>query len=174
MSVLVCGLATMKIDPPWPPSPPLGPPRGTNFSRRNARQPRPPWPAATWMSTSSTNITIGELANWRAGESRDGSIRRLSDCAIHQLYGLLDWLDADDAAVRAVVLELHAAGDLREDRVVFAEAGVQPRAESPPALTHDDGAAGDEIAVVRLHTQPLRVGVAAVARAALTFLMSHT
>ena len=33
-----------------------GPPRGTNFSRRKLRQPRPPSPAVTWMSTSSTNI----------------------------------------------------------------------------------------------------------------------
>ena len=36
--------------------PPLGPPRGTNFSRRKLSAPRPPWPAATWISTSSTNM----------------------------------------------------------------------------------------------------------------------
>src|SRR5439155_270378 len=46
-------------------------------------------------------------------------------------------LDADDAAVRAVVLELHAARDLREDRVVLAEAGVEARTESTSALADD-------------------------------------
>src|SRR5439155_24963602 len=86
---------------------------------------------------------------------------------------LFNWLDADDTAVRAVVFELHAAGDLREDRVVLAEARVEPGTEPAPALADDDRAAGDEVAVVRLHAEPLRVGVAAVAGAALTFLMSH-
>ena len=39
--------ATRYTEPPCPPSPPLGPPRGTNFSRLNAMAPAPPWPAAT-------------------------------------------------------------------------------------------------------------------------------
>ncbi len=65
--------------------------------------------------------------------------------------------------LRAVVLEPDAPGDLREDRVVLAEARVQPGTETPAALPHDDGAAGDDVAVVRLDAQPLRVGVAAVA-----------
>src|ERR1700744_2093637 len=51
-------VATMVIFPPWPPSPPLGPPRGTYFSRRNARQPLPPSPALTVIFTSSTNIWV--------------------------------------------------------------------------------------------------------------------
>src|SRR3970040_2887911 len=42
--------------PPSPPSPPLGPPRGTNFSRRKLTQPAPPSPALTKISISSTNI----------------------------------------------------------------------------------------------------------------------
>src|SRR5579871_6147490 len=45
----------MVISPPRPPSPPLGPPRGTYFSRRNARQPLPPSPAFTRIVTSSIN-----------------------------------------------------------------------------------------------------------------------
>src|SRR5215470_12108578 len=45
----------MMTSPPLPPSPPLGPPRGTNFSRRNARQPLPPLPAFTRILTSSMN-----------------------------------------------------------------------------------------------------------------------
>src|SRR5262245_24465275 len=86
---------------------------------------------------------------------------------------LFDGLDADDPAVRAVVLEPNLAGDLRVDRVVFSDAGVQAGAEAAPALADDDRAAGDDVAVVRLGADPLRVRVAAVARAALSFFMSH-
>src|SRR3954453_8155078 len=86
---------------------------------------------------------------------------------------LVEWLDADDPSARAVVLELHLARGLREDRVVLAEPCVQAGLNPPPALAHDDGAAGDDVAVVRLDAEPLRVGVAAVPRAALSFFVSH-
>src|SRR3954471_7547459 len=86
---------------------------------------------------------------------------------------LVEWLDADDPPARAVVLELHLAGGLREDCVVLAEPHVQAGLKTPSALPHDDGAAGDDVAVVRLDAEPLRVGVAAVPRAALSFFMSH-
>src|SRR5579863_3281182 len=46
----------MITSPPLPPSPPEGPPRGTNFSRRKAMQPLPPSPAFTRILASSTNI----------------------------------------------------------------------------------------------------------------------
>src|SRR5689334_13825324 len=36
---------------------------------------------------------------------------------------LFEWLDADDPAARAVVLELHTTGGLGENRVVFPEPG---------------------------------------------------
>ena len=55
---VVVRLATMTTSPPRPPSPPLGPPRGTNFSRRKARQPFPPSPAFTEMMTSSMNRSM--------------------------------------------------------------------------------------------------------------------
>src|SRR5580692_769096 len=42
--------------PPSPPSPPDGPPRGTYFSRRKARQPFPPISAFTRIVASSINI----------------------------------------------------------------------------------------------------------------------
>src|SRR5580692_1328885 len=42
--------------PPSPPSPPDGPPRGTYFSRRKARQPFPPSPAFTRIVASSMNM----------------------------------------------------------------------------------------------------------------------
>src|SRR5271167_3561179 len=43
--------------PPSPPSPPDGPPRGTYYSRRKARQPFPPSPAFTRIVASSINIS---------------------------------------------------------------------------------------------------------------------
>src|SRR3954447_3453530 len=85
----------------------------------------------------------------------------------------LDRLDADDAAVCAVVLELHPARDFGEDRVVLAEPGVQPGPGPPAALPHDDRAAGDDVAVVSLDPEALRVGLAAIPGAALTFFVSH-
>ncbi len=48
--------ARMTMLPPWPPSPPLGPPRGAYFSRRKLKQPLPPAPPCTKMVTRSTNI----------------------------------------------------------------------------------------------------------------------
>src|SRR5215469_11044913 len=55
-SVLWRSLDSMTTSPPLPPSPPEGPPRGTNFSRRNAMQPLPPSPALTRILASSMNI----------------------------------------------------------------------------------------------------------------------
>src|SRR5580698_8803780 len=46
----------MTMSPPLPPSPPEGPPRGTNFSRRKAMQPLPPSPALTRIFASSINM----------------------------------------------------------------------------------------------------------------------
>src|SRR6202142_752902 len=42
--------------PPRPPSPPLGPPQGSYFSRRKEMQPLPPSPAEAFMMHSSTNM----------------------------------------------------------------------------------------------------------------------
>src|SRR6516165_85259 len=42
--------------PPFPPSPPEGPPLGTYFSLRNATHPLPPSPAFTQIFASSTNM----------------------------------------------------------------------------------------------------------------------
>src|SRR5688572_823817 len=46
----------MRTDPPAPPSPPEGPPFGTNFSRRKATHPLPPSPALTRMVAWSINV----------------------------------------------------------------------------------------------------------------------
>ena len=46
----------MIIEPPLPPSPPSGPPKGIYFSRLKLRQPEPPLPALTVMTVSSINF----------------------------------------------------------------------------------------------------------------------
>src|SRR4051794_10446136 len=51
--------ATAQIDPPLPPSPPSGPPKGRNFSRQNEAQPLPPSPAMTSIFASSINFMLG-------------------------------------------------------------------------------------------------------------------
>ena len=80
--------------------------------------------------------------------------------------GLFDRMDADEAAVRAVILELDRAVDLREQRVVLAEADVEAGLEPAAALADQNRSAGHQVAVVALDAQPLRVAVAAVAGAA--------
>ena len=114
---------------------------------------------ATAMTGLDVNVdfvykhAVGDLVNLRIGDSP------IHQFPTHQLF----WrLNADDPAVRAVVLELHATVDLREDRVVLADPG-ESRAEPPSALPHDDGAAADDVPVVRLDAEPLRIRVAAVA-----------
>src|SRR5688572_19821852 len=52
----------MRTDPPAPPSPPEGPPFGTNFSRRKATQPLPPSPALTRMVAWSINVIVAGSA----------------------------------------------------------------------------------------------------------------
>src|SRR4030095_7742561 len=47
----------IQTSPPRPPSPPEGPPKGTNFSRRNATTPLPPFPATAFTRHSSTKRT---------------------------------------------------------------------------------------------------------------------
>ena len=44
------------MSPPFPPSPPSGPPCGIYFSLRKAVQPAPPFPERTWIFTESTNF----------------------------------------------------------------------------------------------------------------------
>ena len=65
------------------------------------------------------------------------------------------------------------AVDLREQRVVLAEADVEAGPEPAAALTHEDRSAGDDVAVEPLDAEALRIAVAPVARAALTFFCSH-
>ena len=76
--------------------------------------------------------------------------------------------DRDEPAPRAVVLELHRAGDLGKQRVVLAEADVEAGLVLAAALADEDRPAGDEVAVGPLDAEPLRVRVAPLSRAALS------
>ena len=78
-------------------------------------------PAATWMSTSSTNMQESVMALIGSRSDHQCTDR---DYSTGQ--------DADDAAAGAVILEPHAAGDLREDRVVLAEAAFSPGRKRRP------------------------------------------
>src|SRR5258705_2743116 len=134
MSVFLVGVATMKTDPPPPPLPPSGPPRGTYFSRRKLRQPLPPLPAATWMSTSSTNIfnSMGDqlpIPNFQLPRSLAPRKRASWELGVGGWEWLLDWNDRDSAAVPAVIFEADLAANFRKERVILAEADVQTRIE---------------------------------------------
>src|SRR6266567_1738734 len=91
-------------------------------------------------------------------------------CLLLLRYG---GIHADLVPGAALVLELHDAVDERVNGVVRAQpdvaAGVPPRA----ALTDDDVAGHDLLAAVFLDAAVLRIAVAAVARGADAFLVSH-
>ena len=70
---------------------------------------------------------------------------------------MLSGLDADEAAVAALVFELHEAGNHREERVVFAPAYIVPGLVLGAALPHQNGAGVDELPAEALDAQPLAV-----------------
>src|SRR6266436_7653092 len=107
--------------PPWPPSPPEGPPRGTYFSRRKAMQPLPPSPPFTNILASSTNTgrrlhKIDRAGNEktvqrsRTAEAKKGGLKSAQNATtkssgkmqlVRSGHGLLGGLDADKASVTA-------------------------------------------------------------------------
>src|SRR6185437_2432962 len=149
----------MNTSPPRPPSPPLGPPRGTNFSRRNARQPLPPSPAFTRIFTSSMNMN-----QWPV---------RLRIKMVASGQFVWEWemrlfrrFDADELAETAAIAKLDHARDLREQRVVLAQSDVLSGFDTRAALADDDRTAGDQLSAERFHAKPLSIGIAPVFRTA--------
>ena len=69
--------------------------------------------------------------------------------------------------------ELHLAGDLREQRVVRADADVRARAHRRAALANEDVAGQHVLAAEALHAQALGVGIAAVPGTAACLFMCH-
>src|ERR671912_43946 len=121
-------------DPPSPPRPPSGPPRGLYFSRLKETLPSPPRPPRTTKLASSTNCK----------GVRDPRNGRWSGRGLLQ-NGLLD--HADDA-LAAGAAEVDPAVYLGEEGVVGALAHVLPGVYLRAALAHDDAARGDHLAAV--------------------------
>ena len=70
-------------------------------------------------------------------------------------------------------VELHSAIAKSEERVIATAADVFAGAEAGAALTDDDGTGGDGFAAKSLDAEVLRITVAAVTAAGLTFFMCH-
>src|SRR6185312_520764 len=137
----------MTMSPPRPPSPPLGPPRGTNFSRRNARHPFPPSPALTVITTSSMNT-----ANVSGGACGEKAWRTLA----------LRGDDVDELAQPPAIAEFNRARHGGKQRVVFAQTDIFAWLVARSALPDYDGAAGHKLTRKYLDAKALRIRIAAV------------
>src|SRR6185369_12766901 len=152
-----------------PPSPPSGPPRGIERSRRNEAEPSPPLPAWISIFASSMNFMVPEMKKpYRTAIGLrfwvEDRLRRRAFGHDHA-YGLL--------AVDALDAVLHLARDARVERVVASDAHVRARAHYRAALAYEDLPGVDLLAAVDLDAEPLRLGVAAVPGAAACFLVGH-
>src|SRR3954452_8875792 len=87
--------------------------------------------------------------------------------------GLLGGGDADEASALTFVVKVHDAVDLGEERVVAADADVHAGIKPRSALADQNRTAGDELAGETLNADYFWLPVAAVARRALSFFMSH-
>src|SRR3982750_696190 len=103
----MCGFDSMTMSPPRPPSPPLGPPRGTYFSRRNARHPLPPSPAFTRIRTSSMNM---QKRKGRSGETRRPINSYRNRYLLRDRLGNRLGFDADELPHTAPIAEVYDAG----------------------------------------------------------------
>src|SRR5258706_514881 len=128
---------------------------------RLPRPPCPPLPACTWIFASSMNFINEKAPPAPAGlfaESGEGLCRE-------HAHGFL--------VARALDRVLDLARDAREQGVVAAHADVVARVHHGAALAHQDLPCIGALAAVGLDAEPLRVGVAPVARAAACFLVGH-
>src|SRR5262245_32519835 len=78
-----------------------------------------------------------------------------------------------DVHAAAVLVELDRAIDECEERPIAAGAHIDAGKKPRPALAHQDAAGGDALAAVSFHAETFADAVAAVANAALTFLVCH-
>src|SRR5207237_3533317 len=81
--------------------------------------------------------------------------------------------DADEAAQLSLVLEPDDPWHFGVQGVISAAPHILSRLEPRTTLTNDDRAAGHELSVKSLHSQPLGVGIASIARAAETLFVRH-
>jgi hypothetical protein len=83
-------------------------------------------------------------------------------------------LDADISPFAAFVLELNQAANLGKQGVIFAQSDIQSGLETRAALSHQDGAARNQLSGESLDAKALRIGIAPVSRTAYPFFVSHT
>src|ERR671917_1447867 len=147
-SVWRSSVARRMMEPPSPPRPPSGPPRGLYFSRLKETLPSPPRPPRTAKRASSTNCKGATYPRFWRSSGR----------------GLLEngLLDHAHQALAAGAPEIDAAVHLGEEGVVRALAHVLPGADLRAPLAHDDAAGGDRLAAVGLHAAAPSRGGAAV------------
>src|ERR1035441_5212778 len=91
------------MSPPFPPSPPDGPPRGTYFSLRKAMQPFPPSPPFTEILASSTNIghSIPEGAQRKHTPRRRTKKEAGGARAVRHPNGNFSWKPAQQTSSRS-------------------------------------------------------------------------
>src|SRR6202140_768741 len=78
-----------------------------------------------------------------------------------------------EALLRALLLELHLAGHLGEQRMVGAHTDVRAGTDRRAALTHEDVARQHLLAPEALHAQTLGVRIAAVLGTAACLFVCH-
>src|SRR5436305_1972961 len=83
-------------------------------------------------------------------------------------------LAADLLLVSLGVLVLHRARDQREERVIAPDADIVPRHDARTALPHEDLAAVDDLPVVSLDAEHLRLAVTSVPGRTDALLVCHS
>ena len=74
----------------------------------------------------------------------------------------LNGLDQNVTATSAFIHELDDARNLGKQGIVFAATDIGAGLDASAALSHDDGAAGDDLSAERFYSQALRIGIAAI------------
>src|SRR5712675_1923153 len=121
-SVLWRSLDSIIMSPPRPPSPPEGPPRGTNFSRRKAMHPLPPSPALILMIASSINMLSIDCTG-HGGDSPQGGKRRAEAGVVRILLFLFHRSHAALHLFRRDIFDVNGDGPLMSEWI-FNGAGA--------------------------------------------------
>src|SRR5687768_7261816 len=121
--------------------------------------------AAVRSAAGNEFLAAEAQASAAAGACEDVDVDFVDEHALRtqQPSGLLGRQHADPAAVLAVIFEADRAVHLGKQRVILAESDVEAGLEAATLLPHEDRTAGDDVAVVTLHAEALRIAVASVA-----------
>ena len=84
------------------------------------------------------------------------------------------WIDAYSLLRLAEAFEFHNSRDQCEESVVAPDAYIAAGVHLRTPLTDQDAAGRNKLSAEALHSQPLGIAIATVARTSTTFFMSHT